>query len=91
MISVLIITALYDIFKYYSPLTLSFLGYALMTALLNHLIWVEPWSYARATLGLLVFNLLIFTKYGRKLNLLPMFLIPIIFLLILDLYETVYS
>ena len=83
LIFVLIITALYDIFKYYSPLTLSFLGYALMTALLNHLIWVEPWSYARATLGLLVFNLLIFTKYGRKLNLLPMFLIPIIFLLAL--------
>jgi hypothetical protein len=81
LISVLIITALFDIFKYYSPLTLSFLGYALMTALLNHLIWVEPWSYARATLGLLVFNLLIFTKYGRKLNLLPIFLIPIIFLL----------
>ncbi|MFH0787266.1 MAG: hypothetical protein V2B13_06580 [Pseudomonadota bacterium] len=81
LISVLIITALYDIFKYYSPLTLSFLGYALMTALLNHLIWVEPWSYARATLGLLVFNLLIFTKYGRKLNLFPMFLIPVIFLL----------
>jgi len=81
LISVLIITALYDIFNYYSPLTLSFLGYALMTALLNHLIWVEPWSYARATLGLLVFNLLIFTKYGRKLNLFPMFLIPVIFLL----------
>jgi len=81
LISVLIIAALFDIFKYYSPLTLSFLGYALMTALLNHLIWVEPWSYARVTLGLLVFNLLIFTKYGRKLNLFPMFLIPVIFLL----------
>ncbi len=81
LISVLIITALYDIFKYYSPLTLSFLGYALMTAFLNHLIWVEPWSYARATLGLLVFNLLVFTKERTKLNLFLMFLIPMIFLL----------
>ncbi len=81
LISVLIIIALYEIFKYYSPLTLSFLGYALMTACLNHLIWVEPWSYAHATLGLLVFNLLIFTKYGRRLNLFPMFLIPVVFLL----------
>ena len=81
LISVLIFTALYDIFKYYGPLTLSFLGYALMTALLNHLIWVEPWSYARATLGLLVFNFLIFTKEKTKLNLFPMFLIPVIFLL----------
>ena len=79
--TVLILTALYDIYEYYSPLTLSFLGYALMTSLFNHLIWVEPWSYARATLGLLVFNLLIFTKYGRKHNLFPMFLIPVIFLL----------
>jgi hypothetical protein len=83
LISVLIITACYDIFKFYSPLTLSFLGYALMTSFLNHLIWVEPWSYARATLGLLVFNLLIFTKYGKKLNLFSMSLIPIIFLLAL--------
>jgi hypothetical protein len=81
LITILIFTALYDIFKYYSPLTLSFLGYALLIVFFNHLIWVEPWSYARATLGLLVFNLLIFTKYGRKLNLLPMLLIPVIFLL----------
>jgi hypothetical protein len=76
----LIVIAFYQIFIYYNPLTLSFLGYALMTALLNNLIWVEPWSYARATLGLLVFNLLIFTKEKTKLNLFPMFLIPIILL-----------
>ncbi len=81
LITILIISALYNIYKDYNPLTLIFLGYALMTTLLNHLIWVEPWSYARATLGLLVFNLLIFTKYGRKLNILPMSLIPVIFLL----------
>jgi hypothetical protein len=81
LITILIITALCDIYKYYSPLTLTFLGYALMTSLLNHLIWVEPWSYARATLGLLVFNLLIFTKYGRKFNIFPMLLIPVIFFL----------
>lgn len=81
LITILIITALYDIYKDLTPLTMIFLGYALMTSLLNNLIWVEPWSYARATLGLLVFNLLIFTKYGRKLNIFPMFLIPVIFLL----------
>jgi hypothetical protein len=81
LITILIITALYDIYKDYNPLTLIFLGYSLMTTLLNHLIWVEPWSYARATLGLLVFNLLIFTKYGKKHNIIPMFLIPVIFLL----------
>ena len=81
LISLVIITSFYEVFTYYSPLTLSFLGYALMTALFNNLIWVEPWSYTRATLGLLVFNLLIFTKERTKLNLLPMFLLPVIFLL----------
>lgn len=81
LVLILIITAVYEVFKYYSPLTVSFFGYALLNSLLNHLIWVEPWSYARATLGLLVFNLLIFTKEGSKLNLIPMALIPIIFLL----------
>jgi hypothetical protein len=81
LITILIITALYDSYKDFTPLTIIFLGYALMTSLLNHLIWVEPWSYARATLGLLVFNLLIFTKYGRTLNILPMLLIPVIFFL----------
>ena len=77
----LIIIAFYQVFKYFNPLTVSFLGYALMTTFFNSLIWVEPWSYARATLGLLVFNLLIFTKERTKLNLFPMFLIPIILLL----------
>jgi len=81
LIVFLIITAIYDVFKYYSPLTVSFLGYALLISLLNILIWVEPWSYTRATLGLLVFNLLIFTKEGNRINLFPMYLIPIIFLL----------
>jgi hypothetical protein len=81
LVSSLIVIAFYQVFIYYSPLTLSFLGYSLMTALLNNLIWVEPWSYARGTLGLLVFNLLIFTKERTKLNLFPMFLIPIILLL----------
>ncbi len=81
LVLILIITAVYEVFKYYSPLTVSFLGYALLTSLLNHLIWVEPWSYARATLGLLVFNLLVFTQEGSKLNLFPMTLIPIVFLL----------
>ena len=81
LVLILIITAVYEVFKYYSPLTVAFLGYALLTSLLNHLIWVEPWSYARATLGLLVFNLLIFTQEGSKLNLFPMTLIPIVFLL----------
>ncbi|MFH0786608.1 MAG: hypothetical protein V2B13_03230, partial [Pseudomonadota bacterium] len=76
-----IVTALYEVFKYYSPLTVSFLGYALLTSSLNQLIWVEPWSYARATIGLLVFNLLIFTKEGNRLNLFPMLFIPVIFLL----------
>ena len=73
--------AFYEIFKYYSPLTVSFFGYALLTAFLNILIWVEPWSYARATLGLLVFNLLIFTKEGNRTNLFPLFIAPIIFFL----------
>ncbi len=81
LVLVLIMTAFYEIFKYYSPLTIAFLGYALLTSCFNRLIWVEPWSYARATLGLLVFNLLIFTKEGRKLNIFPMTLVPIIFLL----------
>jgi hypothetical protein len=75
------VTALYEVFKYYSPLTVSFLGYALLTSSLNQLIWIEPWSYARATIGVLVFNLLIFTKEGSRLNLFPMFFVPIIFLL----------
>jgi hypothetical protein len=81
LVLVLIITAVYEVFRYYSPLTVAFLGYALLTSLLNHLIWVEPWSYARATLGLLVFNLLVFTQERSKLNLFPMTLIPIVFLL----------
>jgi len=81
LISSLVMMAFYKIFKVYNPLTLSFLGFALMTALFNNLIWEEPWSYGRATLGLLVFNLLIFTKERTKLNLFPMFLIPVIFLL----------
>lgn len=81
LVLILIITSVYEVFKYYSPLTIAFLGYALLTSLLNHLIWVEPWSYARATLGLLVFNLLIFTQEGSKLNLFPMTFIPIVFLL----------
>ncbi len=81
LVSYFIFTAFYQVLIYYSPLTLSFLGYSLMTALFNKLIWVEPWSYARATLGLFVFNLLIFTKERTKLNLFPMVLIPVIFLL----------
>ena len=81
LILFLIFTSFYQVIKYYDPLTLAYFIYALMTTLFNNLIWVEPWSYGRATLGLVVFNLLNFTKYGRKLNLLPMFLIPIIFLL----------
>ncbi len=81
LVVILILTAVYEVFKYYSPLTVTFLGYALLTSLLNQLIWVEPWSYARATLGLLVFNFLIFTKEGNRLNLFPMFLVPVIFLL----------
>jgi uncharacterized RDD family membrane protein YckC len=80
LIIFLVVTAFIEAFAYYSPLTLAFLGYALMTILFNHLIWVEPWSYARATLGLWVFNLLIFTKEKTKLNLFPMVLIPIILL-----------
>lgn len=76
-----IMTAFYEVIKFYSPLTVSFLGYALLTSSLNQLIWVEPWSYARATIGLLVFNLLIFTKEGNRLNLFPMLFIPVIFLL----------
>jgi hypothetical protein len=76
-----IFTAFYQGIKYYSFLTLAFFIYALMTTLFNHLIWVEPWSYGRATLGLLAFNFLVFTKDGKKINLLPMFLIPVIFLL----------
>jgi hypothetical protein len=81
LILVHILTALYEVIHYYSPLTVSFLGYALLTSSLNQLIWVEPWSYARATVGLLVFNLLVFTKEGNRLNLFPMLFIPIIFLL----------
>lgn len=81
MILGLILLAFYDVIKYYGPFTLSFAGYALLTVFLNKLIWVEPWSYARATLGLLFFNLLIFTKEKGKLNLIPMLLIPVIFIL----------
>lgn len=77
----LIGVAFYEIFKYYSPFTVSFFGYALLTVFLNKLIWVEPWSYARATLGLLVFNLLIFTKEGNRTNLFSLFIAPIIFFL----------
>ena len=77
----LIMVAFYEVFKYYSPLTVSFFGYALLTVFLNRLIWVEPWSYARATLGLLVFNLLIFTKEGNRINLFSLFIAPIIFFL----------
>jgi len=81
MILCLILLAFYDVIKYYGPFTLSFAGYALLTVFLNQLIWVEPWSYARATLGLLFFNILIFTEKRGKLNLIPMLLMPVIFLL----------
>lgn len=73
--------AIYEAFKYPGPLTLSFLGYSLMAAFLNKLIWVEPWSYARATLGLAAFNLLIFTKEGNRFNLLCLSVNPVIFFL----------
>jgi hypothetical protein len=76
----LIFIACYQVVRYYSPLTLSFMSYALMTSLFTNLIWVEPWSYARATLGLSVFNFLVFTKEGTKLNLVPMLFIPVVFL-----------
>jgi len=81
LVLVLVPIAFYQALKKKEPLTLSFAGYALMTAVLNQLIWVEPWSYARATLGLLFFNLLVFTKEGRWLNLWPMLLGPFVFLL----------
>jgi len=76
----LILIAFYQVLKKMDPLTLSFAGYALMTAFLNQLIWVEPWSYARATLGLLFFNLLIFTKGGSPLNLVPALMGPLVLL-----------
>jgi hypothetical protein len=78
---VLIVVAFSQVLKRRNPLTLSFAGYALMVALLNRLIWVEPWSYGRATLGLLTFNLLIFTKEKSRINLLPALLSPLILLL----------
>lgn len=81
VIIILILIAPYQAFKNFNPLTVSFLGYALLVLFLNNLIWVEPWSYARATLGLMVFNLLLFTKKGSKLNLFPMPLVPVILLL----------
>jgi hypothetical protein len=81
MVTTLIFLALYDIIRYYGPLTLAFLGYALMTACFSQLIWVESWSYARANSGLLVFNLLVFIKEKAAMNLLPMCLLPVIFFL----------
>ncbi|MEW6186941.1 MAG: AZOBR_p60025 family cell surface glycopolymer formation protein [Thermodesulfobacteriota bacterium] len=76
----IVLLAFFEIFRKITPLSLTLLGYAWMAVCFNHLIWVEPWSYARATLGLLTFNFLIFTKEGRRLNLVPMFLTPLIFL-----------
>lgn len=81
IILILILVAFGQVFKRINPLTLSFAGYALMVALLNRLIWVEPWSYGRATLGLLVFNLLVFTKEKSRINLFPALLSPLILLL----------
>jgi hypothetical protein len=77
----LIMLSFYQVYKYYSPLTISFFGYALLSIFFNQLIWVEPWSYARATLGLSVFNLLVFTKEGNRINLFPLFVTLIIFFL----------
>lgn len=79
MVLGLIGAALIGIIKKIDPLRISFLGYALMAVLFNQLIWVEPWSYARATLGLLTFNFLIFTKEGGKLNLYLLSPIPLIY------------
>jgi hypothetical protein len=76
----IILLAFIIICKKFDPLSLSLLGYAMMTICFNHLIWVEPWSYARATLGLLTFNFLVLIKEGWGLNLVPMFLIPLVFL-----------
>lgn len=81
MVSAITLLALYDAITHSGPLTLSFSGYALMTVCFSQFIWVEPWSYARATLGLLVFNFLIFAKDRTVLNLAPMSLLPVILLL----------
>lgn len=81
LILLLLVAAFFGVYKERDPLSLSFLGFALMAAFFNKLIWVEPWSYARATLGLLVFNLLIFTKEGKRINLFGLWLYPIVFLI----------
>jgi hypothetical protein len=76
-----IFLAVFSMFREINPLTLSFMAYALMAVFYNHLIWVEPWSYARATLGLMTFHFLVFVKEGGKLHLYLLLPIPFIYLL----------
>lgn len=77
----LFIRAFVKVGKEIDPLTLTFAGYALMAVFYNQLIWVEPWSYARATLGLLTFHVLIATKEGRGRSQLSLLPIPLVFFL----------